>query len=136
MWDRKRVAGAIKRVDAMYESRTADPSRAREQYRAGAEKRAEFDYYGACRKRVTDPQQFACFFAARPARNRLRQAQANFKLLDKATLRGHLLGQFAAEDLSREPGNSSYFPGAPSTPLVQAGSLAALLTTTHANPHF
>jgi hypothetical protein len=58
---------------------------------------------GACRKRVTDPQQFPRFFALRPARNCLRQAQAKFKLLGKATLRGHLTDRFAAECFPREP---------------------------------
>src|SRR5262249_19764444 len=91
---------------------------------------------GACRKRVIDPQQFACFFATCPARNRLRHTQANFKSLGKATLRRHLLDQFAAEDFPRAPADSSYRPGAPSTPLVQTGSLAALLAATHRNPHF
>src|SRR5882757_9047783 len=93
MWDRKRVAGAIKRVDAMHEPGAEDPSRACEQYRARAEKRADFDYDGACRKRVTDPQQFTRFFAPRPARNCLRPAQENFKILGKATLRRHLTDQ-------------------------------------------
>src|SRR6266851_8395270 len=93
MWDRKRIASAIKRVDAMHDPGAADPSRSCEQYCARAKKRADFDYNGACRKRVTAPQQFPRFFAPRPARNCLRPAQANFKLLGKATLGRHLTDQ-------------------------------------------
>src|SRR6266436_2994153 len=130
MWDRKNVAGAIKRVDATHEPRTADPSRACEQYRACAEKRADFDYHGACRKRVTDPQQFPRFFASRPARNRLRQAQANVKLFGKATLRGHLPDQFAAEYFPREQAKYSYWPRAFLGPLEQTRTIAAPMATT------
>src|SRR5947209_11690924 len=45
-----------------------NPSRSSEQYSARAEKRANFDYDAACRKRVTHPQQFVRFFAPGPAR--------------------------------------------------------------------
>ena len=134
MWDRNRVAGAIKRVDAMHEPRTADPSRACEQYRACAEKRADFDYHGPCRKRVTDPQQFPRFFAPRPARNLLRQAQANVKLLGKATLRGHLTDQIAAEYFPREPAKCPTGPAPSWQPLEQTRSIAARMATTNANP--
>jgi len=65
--DGKRIARAIERINAMHEARALQPTRPRQQYRAGAKKTADLDNIRSRGEQKTDPSELSGLLTSGPA---------------------------------------------------------------------
>jgi hypothetical protein len=65
--DGKQVAGAIERINAMHDTGASQPTRPRQQYRAGTKKTADLDNIRSRGKQKTDPRELSGLLSPGPA---------------------------------------------------------------------